>query len=169
MNALAPRPTVTIGDPFPCFQLRDARELPSTIDPRSSIVVLYRGHWCGHCRSQLHDLAHQSDALRALGFKLIAISSDDASGANDMRADSSDAIQILTDADATAIQRLGLADRDEKVDHVIARPAVFIVDSDGVVRYRYVSRSAADRPTIALLLLAAESLVRPAHKESLPT
>jgi peroxiredoxin len=130
-------------------------------------VVVYRGHWCSHCRDQLLDLSHQADAIRSLGFHLVALSADDFVGANDMRMDTSDAIDVLSDPEAIAITLLGLADRDENVNHIIARPAVFVVDDVGIVRYRYVSRSASDRPTAALLLLAVESLIRPRPKESL--
>ena len=97
---------------------------------------------------------------------MVAISADDFVGANDMQHDTRGAIDVLSDPGAATIPRFGLADRDEMVDHVISRPAVYVVDADGVVRYRYISRSAADRPTSALLLLAAESLIRAGRKES---
>ena len=100
-----------------------------------------------------------------MGVDLVAISADDFVGANDMCNDLGGALNIYSDPDASAIRELGLSDRDELVDHLIARPAVFIVDADGIVRYRYVSRSPADRPTSALLALGAESLNRPRQKE----
>jgi hypothetical protein len=53
---------------------------------------------------------------------------------------------------------LGLEDTDPEVDHFIARPSVFIVDAEGTVRYRYLSRSPEDRPKVELLLLAVERL-----------
>jgi len=155
------------GEPFPAFELRTCRDRPCTLDPRSTIVILYRGHWCGHCCTQMTELAREIDTFRALNVRLIAISADDFVGANDMCNDTGGVIDILSDPSSTAIQQLGLADRDDMVDHVIARPAVFIVDSDGIVRYRYVSRSATDRPTSALLALAAESLTRPDRKDSI--
>ncbi|MEX1158870.1 MAG: redoxin domain-containing protein [Thermomicrobiales bacterium] len=168
MTADSFSPAVAPGDLFPPFDLRTCRDRPERVEPRSAIVLLYRGHWCSHCREQIIGLAHEIDTFRALGFKLIAISADDFVGANDMCLDSGGVIDIFSDPSATAIRQLGLADRDEQVDHIIARPAVFIIDSGGLVRYRYISRSASDRPTSALLVLAAESLARPSRKESSP-
>jgi hypothetical protein len=68
-------------------------------------------------------------------------------------------VTAMRDPNADAIRRFGLADVDEQVPHLIARPAAFVIDAAGIVRYRYVSRTPDDRPTTALLLLAAESLV----------
>jgi peroxiredoxin len=76
-------------------------------------------------------------------------------------------IEILSDPDASDIQHLVLGDSEVVIDHIIARPAVYVIDSEGVVRYRYVSRSANDRPPNALLALAAESLARPGRKETI--
>lgn len=157
----------TSGERFPAFELRTCRDRPCTLDPRSAIVIFYRGHWCGHCRSQLAQLAQEIDTFRALGVRLIAISADDFVGANDMCNDTGAHIDILSDPEASAIQQLGISDREVDIDHVIARPAVYVVDSEGIVRYRYVSRSAADRPTNALLALAAESLNQCGRKESI--
>jgi peroxiredoxin len=69
-----------------------------------------------------------------------------------------DAIQILRDPDGSVIESLGLREIDVPTGRVVARPAVFVIDALGFVRYRYVSRDAEDRPKAALLLLAAESL-----------
>ena len=169
MNAADPKLVVAAGDPFPPFQLRTCRDRLVTLDPRSAILVFYRGHWCGHCREQLIGLSRRADTFRALNCRLTAISADDIVGANHMCVETGGAIEILSDPCATAIQQLGLADRDDKAAHIIARPAVYIIDAAGVVRYRYISRSASDRPTIALLALAAESLAHPDRKESATT
>jgi peroxiredoxin len=166
LNRDLPRPALSVGDPFPSSDLRTCRDRPATIEPRSTLVIFYRGHWCSHCREQFTDLARQVDSFRSLNVSVIAISADDFVGANDMTVDNGGRIDFLSDPSATFIEQLGLADRDDSVDHVISRPAVFIIDADGIVRYRYISRSPADRPTSALLLLAIESLAQPARKES---
>lgn len=128
-------------------------------------MIFYRGHWCGHCCEQLTSLAREVGTFRALGVSVVAISADDFVGANDMCNDLGGVIDVYSDPDATAIHGLGIPDRDEHVDHIIARPAVYIVDDDGIVRYRYISRSPMDRPTSALLALGAESLSRNRQKE----
>jgi peroxiredoxin len=112
---------------------------------------------------------NQVDSFRSLNFDVIAISADDFVGANDMTVDTGGRIEFFSDPSATFIRQIGLADRDDSVDHIIARPAIFVIDAEGIVRYRYVSRAPADRPTSALLLLAVESLAQPARKEPAAT
>lgn len=156
------------GTLFPRLELRTCRDQPVTLDARMTVLVFYRGSWCGHCRDQLVGLARDIDAFRSVGVEVAAISADDFVGANDMCVDTGGVLDIYSDPASVAIETLGLSDRDDKVDHIIAKPAVFIVDAEGIVRYRYVSRSAADRPTSALLALAAESLSRSDRKEPQP-
>jgi peroxiredoxin len=92
------------------------------------------------------------------GCAVIAISADADALTAEMCSAIGAAFPLLSDPSAAAITRLGLADSDEQVAHLIARPAVFVVDRAGIVRYRYLSRSADDRPKVELLLLAAERL-----------
>lgn len=77
-----------------------------------------------------------------------------------MCAELGDRLVICADPGATAIAELGLADRDDDVPHVISRPATYVVDQAGIVRYRYLGRAPEDRPRAELLLLGVESLVR---------
>ncbi len=67
-------------------------------------------------------------------------------------------IDLYRDPGARQIMALGLEDTDDEVEHLIAKPSAFVVDREGIVRYRYVGRREDDRPKTALLLLAAESL-----------
>lgn len=80
-----------------------------------------------------------------------------------MRALTGDSIALVADPAAALIGRLRLATEDVEVDHLIARPATFVIDHSGVVRYRYLSRAPEDRPKAALLLLAAEQLAAGEH------
>jgi peroxiredoxin len=111
-------------------------------------------------------LASEIDAIRSAGFDVIAISADTAEDARRMGHTTGDTLIVLADPCADLIRRVGLADQDDEVNHLIARPAAFVIDDRGVVRYRYVSRSASDRPTAALISLAAESLASSRRKES---
>jgi peroxiredoxin len=49
---------------------------------------------------------------------------------------------LLSDPDGDVIKRYGVWDEEGQ----IARPAIFAIDRDGVVRYVYVGRDFADRP-----------------------
>jgi peroxiredoxin len=144
------------GDAFPVIVGRDCDGRSVEAPPANAVVLLYRGQWCAHCRAQLLGLAREASGFAAIGFRLIAISSDDVSLCQVLRDATGGAIEIVSDVGAGFISDLALVTSDPNADHPIAQPAVFIIDGDGVVRYRYVSRSAEDRPKTALLLLAAE-------------
>jgi peroxiredoxin len=144
------------GDPFPLIVGRDCDGRSIELSPANAVVLLYRGQWCMHCRAQLLGLAREAQGFAAIGFRLIAISADDLSLCQVLRDATGGAIEFVSDAGAGFISDLALVTTDPNADHPIAQPAVFIIDGDGVVRYRYVSRAADDRPKTALLLLAAE-------------
>jgi peroxiredoxin len=131
---------------------------PIALDPAQKLVIFYRGFWCEHCRAQLTELADLTPALHRAGFSIVAISADMPVLTEAMCTMLGGRIAVMRDPGAALIENLGLADRDDAVEHVIARPAVFIVGRDSTIEFRYVSRSAEDRPTGELLLLGAESL-----------
>jgi peroxiredoxin len=133
---------------------------PATVDPAGSVLVFYRGFWCEHCRDQFVELRELAPAFRQAGFRIVAISSDSQVLAEAMCSLVSGRVSIFRDPKAALITAYGLADRDEAVERVIARPAVFIIGIDRTIEYRYLSRSAEDRPASALLLLGAESLAK---------
>jgi len=67
---------------------------------------------------------------------------------------------VLSDPALTVIDRYGVADPEERDEAGgrIARPAVILLDRMGVVRFAHVGEHARDRPTVAALLLALETI-----------
>jgi peroxiredoxin len=67
---------------------------------------------------------------------------------------------VLTDSELTAIDRYGVADPGETDDdgRRIARPALFLLDREGVVRFAHVGEHARDRPALAAILLGLETI-----------
>lgn len=67
---------------------------------------------------------------------------------------------ILTDATLTTIDNWGIADPTESDEEGrrIARPALFLLDRAGVVRFAHLGEHARDRPALGALLLALETM-----------
>lgn len=65
---------------------------------------------------------------------------------------------LLSDVELTAIDAYGVRHRDEPKGRQIARPAIFLLDANGVVRYAYVGEHERDRPAIGTILLGLESI-----------
>jgi peroxiredoxin len=65
---------------------------------------------------------------------------------------------LLSDPERIVITEYGLAHDDPEAEHPVARPATFVIDAAGIVRYGHVGEHTRDRPTVDALLLALASL-----------
>jgi peroxiredoxin len=87
------------------------------------------------------ELQEDYGAISGLGAEILAISTDDLSQAQY----AVDAIglefPILSDQDAMVIEEYGV------LASGISRPATFVLDRDGAIRWQYVGHSKSDRPT----------------------
>lgn len=110
------------------------------------LLVFYRGWWCQQCQRQMSQLAHEYPRLRGSGVQLVMLSVDSIARARQMADDTEAAFPVLSDGDADAALAYNVF-----VDG-IALPATFLIDCQGIVQWRYIGKSAADRPTPELLL-----------------
>jgi peroxiredoxin len=94
----------------------------------------------------------QSDLskIKALKAQVVAVSADNFDTALNAKASLRLKFTILPDPNKEVIRRYSVLHPDEG----IARPAVFIIDKEGVVRFRYIGKNAADRPKNVRLLNA---------------
>lgn len=146
------------GGRFPDFVLPDSSGCLHRAPDGRSIIVFYRGHWCGICRRQFGELARHAAHFRRLHVPIIAISSDDPESLDQMSTVTGTSICFLSDRDGNVIERLGLRDPEEQDRGTIAVPSMFLLDSRNIVQFHYRARSPEDRPKIELLMLAAEQL-----------
>jgi peroxiredoxin len=163
---MSPSPvgTIEVGDPFPIATVESCDGVEVTLNDWPLLVLFYRGHWCGHCRHQLDTLARYASSFQTAGTHIVAISADEPEHCAAIQRQHDGRITVYRDPGAKLLQAIGLDDHDDAVAHRIARPATFVVDKLGIVRYRYVSRTPADRPMPDLLLLAVETLGRTTHR-----
>lgn len=50
--------------------------LPTDVEDRWAVVLLYRGHWCPYCRQQLDDFQKRLDRFREEEVDVLALSAD---------------------------------------------------------------------------------------------
>ena len=91
--------------------------------------------------------AHRKE-IQDLKGEIVAISSDELPTAIVTKSSLGLKFTILPDPDKKIIRLYHVLHPEEGV----ARPAVFILDSKGFVRYRYIGKDAADRPRASLLV-----------------
>jgi peroxiredoxin len=171
-QAIPDIPVWTI-DGKPIKLLRLATEKPL-------IIVFYRGGWCPYCNHQLNELKTIEKDLLALGYRLVAISPELPDTLKKMQQERDLTYALLSDFRLEASRAFGVAFRVEpRVSEIISQkyqaklqrfsgekrdnlpaPAVFIVDTQGVIQFAYVSPNYKVRLHPELMLKAAEVALR---------
>lgn len=68
--------------------------------------------------------------------------------------------RLAADPTLAAIDAYDLRHEDSGVDHPIARPATFVIDASGVVRWRDLTENFRQRPRPEAILAAVDALGR---------
>ena len=87
------------------------------------------------------ELQKDYNTISGLGAEILAISTDDLSQAQQAIDVIGLEFPILSDQDAMVIEEYGV------LASGISRPATFVLDRDGAIRWQYVGHSRSDRPT----------------------
>lgn len=135
------------------------------------VLLFFRGGWCLTCDLQLRAWRRQRDALAALGFRLVAVSPQKPDPAGE-----GFGFDLLSDPDLAAASGFGIAFTlpPEAVEMYAANgidvpvlngnglwvlpiPAVYVVGTDGGVRFAYVEGDSPEgvRPEDVLAAMAA--------------
>ena len=151
-----------VGDSIPDVTLRAVEDkevrLRKLVADKPAVLVFYRGGWCPFCNLHLQSLAGIQDDLAREGVQLIAISMDQPSKLREtMQKDKLD-YTLLSDSDARAVKAFGISykvddatlemlkthnvDLDAATgnsNHILPHPAVFVVNTRGVIRFVHVN------------------------------
>jgi peroxiredoxin len=154
------------GDQAPRFIVQNVDGDNFDFDPRGlerpAILITFRGGWCPFCNMHLSELRDVIPEISALGIDVLFLSGDRSELLYEsLKAETQEDIAnldyaIYSDANAQAAIALGIAfrpsertlnRRDEKGDdiegssminhNVLAVPAVFAIDTDGVISFAY--------------------------------
>ena len=93
-------------------------------------------------------LATDYDKFKSAGVEILAISVDGPEKSREMADKLGLPFSLLSDADHKVINAYGVYDADGK----ISKPAVFVVDKKGIVRWTYIGKDKSDRPLNDVLL-----------------
>ena len=101
MNLLNP------GDSFPSLSLSQpggvTLSLPDALAGGFGVVLFYRGSWCPYCNAQLRAFQRATDALAAVGAKVVALSVDDEATTAELIAKHGLTFPVGHSADAAAV------------------------------------------------------------------
>ncbi|MGH7739074.1 MAG: peroxiredoxin family protein, partial [bacterium] len=153
---------VVPGQKAPKFTLEasDGRFFKSTdIQPGwYMVLIFYRGEWCSACQNQLLNLKEDFPKFTALHAALVGISVDSVEASAAFNREWQFPFPLLDDAQLRLIDAFGTRHPKGHDGLDISRPAVVIVDSNGIVRFKYVGRNPIDRPTDDEILYSIQQI-----------
>ncbi|MFD2531966.1 peroxiredoxin-like family protein [Gracilimonas halophila] len=148
--------------------------LKELVSQQPSILVFYRGGWCPYCNRQLSDLNAIEEQLYEIGYQLLAISPDKPEKLKATLDKNELGYTLLSDSPMNVSKAFGIAFKvdQETVDryksigldlegdsgydhHLLPVPAVYIVNTDGIVKFNYVNPDYKERINGEVLLKAA--------------
>jgi peroxiredoxin len=152
--------------------------LAAAYSSRPSILIFYRGGWCPYCNTHLGQIAQAESELVGLGYQVLAISPDRPEALRESLDRGGYTYQLLSDSEMTLAQAFGLAFRvdDQTIEkyrsfgidleqasgrnhHLLPVPAVYIIDTQGIIRCAHWDADYTKRLEPAKLIAAARRIV----------
>ena len=153
--------------------------LSDYLKDQKTILFFYRGGWCPFCNTQMGQLQAVEGELKKLGFKLVGISTDAPDDLKKSIEERKLSYDLLSDYHSKVSSAFGLSfftsekttkrylakmdlknplhknpAGDERL--VLPVPAIYVIDSKGLVQFNYVNPNYKVRLHSDLLLKAAE-------------
>lgn len=160
----AEMPGLKVGDVAPDFTLASGTgEDVSLADLRANgpvvLVFVRSADWCPYCKRQLQELEANRAAIEATGAQLVGLSYDNVATQTKAVAQLGLTYPLLSDAGSKTIEAFGILKKDGrgKADG-LPYPAIFVVDSDGVIKAKLMEEKYQDRPSQAVLDAALAGL-----------
>lgn len=172
-----------VGDRVPILTLKTvegkAFDLNAAIAKKPTVLFFYRGGWCMYCNMHFGQLAQIEDKIKQLGFVIIAISPDKPQKLGESINKHQMGYTLLSDSTMEAARAFGIAFKldDELLakyaqfgidlkdasgyDHnMLPVPSVFIIDTDGTIKFKYVNPDYKIRLSPEVLLAALKAKVK---------
>lgn len=169
-----------IGSSVPDLTLQAADgnryDLNAAIGRKPTVVIFYRGGWCPYCNMQLGQLQTLEPELLKLGYQILAISPDRPENLVESVEQHTLSYTLLSDHAMKAARAFGIAFRVDdgtietykgyNIDleaasgekhHLLPVPAVFILGTDGAIRFTYANPDYKVRLAPEVVLAAAKA------------
>lgn len=165
------------GEKVPHLTLKDANgaafDLQKAFAEKPTILVFYRGGWCPYCSRQLAGLQNITADLKAMGYQILAVSTDKSESLAPFAAKEKLDYTLLSDANLNAAKQFGIAFKapknywgflpkttgGENPDLLLPVPSVYILDKSGVILYEFINPDYQQRLAPEMLKLVAKQLI----------
>lgn len=151
-------PGLAVGDRAPEGDLTDPRSntisLTDLYADQPAVLIFYRGGWCPFCTRDLKNWETAIPEFRDAGARVVAVSLESPEHAYDTATENNLSYDVLVDETGDVVKgfRLGfqldegtqtryegygidLASLNSNQEWVLPAPAVYVIDTDGVIRY----------------------------------
>ena len=122
------------------------------------VLILYRGQWCGACQGQLAGLKDDYSRFTAVHATIAAVSVDSLEDSAQFNGQWRFPFPLLSDTQLKVIDAYGARHPQGHGGKDIARPTTIIIDSNRIVRYKYIGKDPVDRPTDNEILFTIQQI-----------
>lgn len=135
------------------------------------VVVFYRGNWCPYCNKELRRLQDSLELIKAKGAKLIAVTPEGKEGIDSTVSKTGASFPIISDEGMKIATEYGVSfkvdDRtvgryknagvdllklNNQKEAALPVPAVYIINEDGAVTFRYFNEDYRKRVSVREIL-----------------
>ena len=173
-----------IGKALPKMMVRTGENEPfdlnAAVAEKPVVLIFYRGGWCPYCNKHLGQLQAIEGQLVEMGWQIIAVSPDRPAKIKGALEEQGFKYRLVSDSEMAAAKAMGVAFRLDdamvkmykgkygidvegdsgQTHHLLPVPAVFLIGTDGVIKFSYVNPDYKVRIDSAVLLAAAEAALR---------
>ena len=130
-------------------------DFPKLLSAQPTVLIFYRGGWCPFCNRQMSGLQSIEGELKKLGYRIIAVSPDRPEELKKSLGKHKLTYQLLSDSPMEAAKAFGVAFRVDdgtlakykgfgidlevasgQKHHYLPVPSVFLIGTDGVIKFR---------------------------------
>lgn len=167
--------SIGIGECFPDFSLINTKNeivgLKELLKKGPVIAAFFRGNWCPYCNLELKALQDNLSEITAANSTLIAISPQNAVHNEELKSNHQLGFELLMDNNNQLAKQVGisfglqdaiipvydslgirLADYNGNDHNELPVPAVFVIDKDGRITYKFVDTNYMNRINILQLI-----------------
>jgi len=176
-----------VGAPVPRAILQTPAGKPfalaKAVHDTPTVLIFYRGGWCPYCNAHLGQLQTIEPDLVKLGYQMLAVSPDRPEMLAGIIPKDKLSYALLSDASMNVARAFGIAFRVDKTTlekykgygidleaasgnthHLLPVPAVFIIGTDGTVKFTYTNPDYQVRLAPEVLLAAARAEAKRAER-----
>lgn len=170
-----------VGDIVPDTTLQtetgEAVKLTDLVQEKPTVLIFYRGGWCPYCTRHLSALVEIEADLLAAGYQMLAISPDQPSKIAETPDREKLKYRLLSDSSMETAKAFGITfqvpaelvskyKNEYQIDleaasgqthHLLPYPAVYVVGTDGVIRFAHVNEDYKVRLEPAKILEAVKA------------